>query len=149
MLGNAHVVAATTALVLAVLVLWLAKGTSRHRALGLAYVCALTTGNFAALLVRQQSGAVGPFHLLAVVSLLTITGGLATAPRRRHGSVTAHARFMLWSVLGLTAAGLAQLTNAALPGQKPWPVLLVTLASIATGVLAVPPSVDRGSGVRR
>jgi hypothetical protein len=43
----------------------------------------------------------------------------------------ADARFILWSVLGLTAAGLAQLANSASPRQAPWPVLLVTSTSIA------------------
>ena len=143
MLGLAHVVAVTSALVLAFVVLALPKGTSRHVALGAAYVAVLTSGNVAALLVREQSGDLGPFHLLAVISLLTIAGGVVTSPRRRRGSDTAHGHFMLWSVVGLTAAGLAQLAGASFPRQAPWPVLLVISASIAVGFLAVPHTVER------
>lgn len=143
MLGVAHVAAVTSALLLAVVVLVLPKGSSRHVVLGAMYVAVLAVGNVAALLVREQSGDLGPFHLLAVVSLLTIAGGVVTSPRRRRGSVTAHAHFMLWSVLGLTAAGMAQLAGSAIPLAAPLPVLLVISASIVVGFLTVPKAAQR------
>lgn len=142
MLGTAHLAAVTTALVLATAVLVLPKGTRQHRRTGTAYVAVLIVGNGVALLLREESGGFGAFHVFAVVSLVTLAGGVATSPRRRRGAVAAHARFLLWSIVGLTAAGLAQLANSVLSEQAPWPVLLVTSASVAVGLVAVPAAAD-------
>jgi hypothetical protein len=57
-------------------------------------------------LLTYQNG-IGPFHLLSVISLATLTAGLVWSPRRR-GSRQIHGILMIWSVAGLVGAGLAQ-----------------------------------------
>jgi hypothetical protein len=92
------------------------------------------------LFVFDIDGRPGPFHALAVVSLVTTGLGWLTA-RRRAGSragVVAHASFMTWSWIGVVTAGLAQAANQRWPAQSPWPVLAVVSAATLLGQLAVP-----------
>jgi uncharacterized membrane protein len=144
-LGHVHVVAAVVALCLAAAVLLAAKGTTRHVRLGRAYVLVMLVGVVAALTVYDETGRPGPFHLFGVVSLVTLAGGLLTSPRRRRGDRTAHGSFMLWSVVGLVTAGLAQAANALLPDAAPWPVVVVTATVVAAGALLVPPALRAGA----
>lgn len=101
--GAVHVTAAVLALAAAI-VLARSKGTRAHVRTGWAYV-----------------------GLLAVVSLLTLAAGIALSPRR-VGARRPHAAFIVWSVAGLVAAGLAQATTSWFANAAPWP----TLASSAT-----------------
>ena len=88
-LGSLHVAAAVLALAVAAIVLVRTKGTTSHVRLGRAYVVLLVLVDAFALVTYQDG--VGPFHLLAVISLATLTAGLLWSPRRRgsrrtHGS---------------------------------------------------------------
>ena len=137
-LGSLHVAAAVLALAVAAIVLARTKGTTSHVRLGRAYVVLLVLVDAFALLTYQ--GGVGPFHLLAVISLATLTAGLVWSPRRR-GSRQTHGILMIWSVAGLVGAGLAQGATAVLPSASPWPTVATTasvclLATRATRALA-------------
>jgi uncharacterized membrane protein len=137
-LGGLHVTAAVLALAFAAIVLVLTKGTTAHVRLGRIYVVLLVLVDAFALLTYQNG--IGPFHLLAVISLATLTAGLVWSPRRR-GSRQTHGILMIWSVAGLVGAGLAQGATAALPQASPWPTVATTasvclLATLATRALA-------------
>ena len=141
-LGSLHVAAAVLALAVAVaaIILMRTKGTTVHVRLGRLYVVLLVLVDAFALLTYQDG--FGPFHLLAVISLATLTAGLVWSPRRR-GSRQTHAILMIWSVAGLVGAGLAQGATAALPQASPWPTVGTTasvclLAALATRALASP-----------
>ncbi|HET9600538.1 MAG TPA: DUF2306 domain-containing protein, partial [Acidimicrobiales bacterium] len=136
-LGSLHVAAAVLALAVAAIVLTRTKGTTSHVRLGRAYVLLVLVDAFALL---TYQGGVGPFHLLAVISLATLTAGLVWSPRRR-GSRQTHGILMIWSVAGLVGAGLAQGATAVLPSASPWPTVATTasvclLATLATRALA-------------
>ena len=137
-LGSLHVAAAVLALAVAAIVLVRTKGTTAHVRLGRIYVVLLVLVDGFALLTYQNG--IGPFHLLAVISLATLTAGLIWSPRRR-GSRQIHGILMIWSVAGLVGAGLAQGATAALPQASPWPTVATTagvclLATLATRALA-------------
>ena len=139
-LGSLHVAAAVLALAVAAIVLVRTKGTTAHVRLGWLYVVLLVLVDVFALLTYQNG--VGPFHLLAVISLATLTAGLVWSPRRR-GSRQTHGILMIWSIAGLVAAGLAQGATAALPQASPWPTVAATAsvclhAALATRALASP-----------
>ncbi|MEX2501960.1 MAG: DUF2306 domain-containing protein [Trueperaceae bacterium] len=149
--GWLHVAAAAAALVTGAAVFGFRKGTKRHVLLGRAYGLALLLVNLPALLLYEASGSFGAFHLLAVVSLATLTAGLAplllgyrTRPYRvRHGF------FMAWSYVGLVAAGLAQLANAVFRDQGGVAVLVATVSVVSVGgaiVHALGPRIVRASG---
>jgi hypothetical protein len=90
--------------------------------------------NVSALSVYEDSAGVGPFHILAVVSLTTLLGGSIPAFLRLPASwwLDLHAYFMSWSYVGLVAAGAAQLAtmSSSLVG---W--FAVGLPSILIGII--------------
>ncbi len=125
-LGSLHVAAAALALIVAAIVLVRTKGTTAHVRLGRIYVVLLILVDAFALLTYQNG--IGPFHILAVIRLATLTAGLVWSPRRR-GTRQTHGILMIWSVAGLVGAGLAQGATAALPQARPWPTV-ATMASV-------------------
>lgn len=146
-LGTAHVVAAAAALVLGAVVLVRRKGDGPHAVLGRVYLVAMLAVSVPVLFVYDMTGGPGPFHLLAVVSL--VTTGLGWSAVRRRGrsrsSVVAHGTFMVWSWVGVVTAGLAQLANHVWPQAAPWPVLVVVVVATTAGAAAVPRVVARAS----
>jgi uncharacterized membrane protein len=145
LLGWLHLVAATLALSVGGLVFVSRKGTKRHVLLGRAYGLALLLVNLPALLLYEESGSFGPFHVLAIVSLFTLTAGLAplllgyrTRPYRvRHGF------FVAWSYVGLVAAGLAQASNAVFRDGGGVAVLVTAVGVVAVGGVIVQVSRSR------
>ena len=151
-LGTAHVAAACVALVLGAVLLRLGKGSSAHVRLGRVYVVVMLVVTVPALLVYDETGRPGPFHVLAVVSLVTVGLGWSFAPRRRLGAragTAPHGSFMLWSYIGLATAGVGQLLTALWPELSPWPVLLLVTLVTAVGFVLVPRAVRRAEQRRR
>lgn len=133
--GLVHVVCAALSLGLAGFILLRPKGTPEHVRAGHAYVGLLVLLNASALLVPTDE--IGPFHVLALVSVATLAAGLLLSPRRRGGRVP-HAILMVWSVAGVVAAGLAQGATAGIPHAAPWPVILPTgLVTAVTALITV------------
>ena len=120
MLGAVHVVFAIAALIIGATVACRPKGDRWHRTLGYFYAISLLSLNVSALSVYEDSAGVGPFHILAVVSLVTLISGFIPAFLRRPVSwwLDLHAYFMSWSYVGLVAAGVAQIAtmSSSLPG---------------------------------
>lgn len=113
MLGTLHLVLAITALLTGAAVACRSKGDQRHRTLGYIYSASLLLVNLSALSVYEESGEPGPFHILALVSLVTLISGLIPALLRRPANfwLNFHAYFMSWSYTGLVAAGVAQIAT--------------------------------------
>lgn len=113
MLGTAHFLLALVALVSGVALFLRPKGGQRHRIIGYFYSVSLLLVNVTALSVYEESVGAGPFHILALVSLVTLMCGFI--PAYFHRPVTSwldlHARFMSWSYVGLVAAGVAQIAT--------------------------------------
>lgn len=150
-LGTAHVLAASVALTLGLVVLVRRKGDPWHVRLGRLYVVAILAVAVPALFVYNITGRPGPFHVLAIVSLLTTALGWLSVRRggRSRAGVAAHATFMAWSWVGVVTAGLAQAANHRWPEESPWPVLVVVGLATLTGAVAVPRLVSRARVVRR
>ena len=135
-LGWLHVSAAALALVTGALVFASRKGTRRHVLLGRVYGIGMLLVNVPALLLYEESGSLGPFHVLALISLATLTLGLVPLMLGHRGSVhiARHGLFMSWSYVGLVAAGLAQLGNGLYGGVA---VLIVSLVVVAVGGVTI------------
>lgn len=120
MLGTTHIALAIASLALGAVVLVQKKGGKKHRKLGYLYSVALLSVNLSALLVYEDSGRPGPFHVLSLISLATLNAGFVPAFLRkpRNAWVSLHAYFMSWSYVGLVAAGVAQMVTklSHLPG---------------------------------
>lgn len=131
--------------------LLLPKGTHKHRVIGTAYVLVLVVVNVAALSVHREN-TFGVFHVLAVVSLVTIAVGVAPLllGRRSPAVIATHAYCLAWSSAGVVAAGCGQLAAAAGQGDGSWvvPVVIVTVLAVSGIVIfgRVPSTLDRVLG---
>ena len=145
MLGIVHFVLAVACLAVGVAVLTQKKGGQRHRALGYVYAVALVLVNVSALSVYKETGEPGPFHILALVSLLTLSAGIVPAILRRPRGlwVNLHGYFMCWSYVGLLAAGAAQIATkfTLLPGSLA--VVAPSIAIVIGGALLIHTRVPR------
>lgn len=132
-LAAVHLLAAGAALATGSAVAVAPKGTARHRALGQAYLGAMVALNVSALLIYDLTGRPNLFHVFAVVSLLTVLAGFAAARRRGPSWRPAHARWMLWSYVGLWCATTSELA-VRLPAVRTWTHfgLAVGAATVAT-----------------
>lgn len=116
-LGMVHLTFGSTALALGLGVVTLKKGTRLHRTIGHLYFSSMLGLNVTALLIYRLFGHFGPFHALAIISLLYLLWGLGAAVLRRPRDrwLHRHTRFMLWSYVGLMAAAVCEVT-ARVPG---------------------------------
>lgn len=108
--GLAHLVCAAAALFSGAGIVATPKGTPRHRQMGRIYGLSMLGLNVTALLIYRLSGTFGPFHVAALLSLLTVIAGVvAVVSRRPQGTwLTLHPNFMSWSYVGLLAAAAAE-----------------------------------------
>lgn len=134
MLGTSHFVFALAALISGALVICRPKGGQRHRAFGYCYSVSLLLVNLSALSVYEESVGGGFFHVLALVSLITLICGFTPALFHRpiRSWLDLHAYCMNWSYVGLVAAGAAQVAtmSASLP---PW--ITVGIPSIVSVII--------------
>jgi len=114
-LGLMHLVVALLAIVAGMLVVMSRKGTPKHRFLGRVYVCMMIAVNLSALLVYELFGGFGPFHWLALFSLVTVLFGYLPARFRGPGWKVRHAYFMSGSYVGVIAALAAEVLT-----RTPW-----------------------------
>lgn len=154
-LGAAHFAAAVAALAFGSVVLIERKGTQSHRIVGAAYVAALVITNVTALGVYRLTGALGPFHALALISLAILARGVIAVLRRRPGWLLTHYYSMAWSWIGLFAAACAEVV-ARVPldivrdgGDGVTVGLICTAAFIAIGFILLPRLRARALAYRR
>jgi uncharacterized membrane protein len=148
MIGDLHLAAACLALASGAFVLLQRKATRRHLRAGRVYAGAMLLVNAAALVLYEQTGRWGPFHVLAAISLCTLAAGVLPLllGRRDEPGLVRHAYFMAWSYVGLVAAGIAQMTNRAVPWGIWLAVALPSLIVIGIGGVLVHRLVPRALG---
>ncbi|MEO1023026.1 MAG: DUF2306 domain-containing protein [Bacteroidota bacterium] len=105
-LGMVHLASAVGAMILGALAVFLKKGTTTHVRIGYGYFFAMLTVNITALMIYRLFGSFGAFHIMALISLLTLLGGLIPAYLKKptHSWLELHYEFMNWSIVGLYAA---------------------------------------------
>ncbi|GAB5524734.1 MAG: hypothetical protein Roseis2KO_26060 [Roseivirga sp.] len=103
-LGIVHLLAAFLATITGTAVLAMRKGTRRHKQVGYVYVFGMAVLNITALFIYTLNGSFGVFHVGAILSGLTVFGGMMVVIRRRSGWIYRHFAYMYWSVIGLYAA---------------------------------------------
>ncbi len=137
-IGWVHFVLAIAAIGAGAAVALARKGTSRHRQLGRTYGFLLIGVNVTAFMIYGLFGRFGPFHISAVISLITVLAGWIPARRRSpHAWVVYHAYFMSWSYVGLLAAAAAE-TLSRIPDSPFWGmVIAASLGIVALGGIIV------------
>ncbi|MEJ8804168.1 DUF2306 domain-containing protein [Pontibacter sp. H249] len=111
-LGWFHLATALLAMIAGAFVLAVNKGTVRHKRVGYVYVFAMVLVCGSALGIYNLTGRFGVFHIMAIVSSLTLVLGmmpllLRNQPRKYKA---VHVWFMYYSVLGLYAAFASELS---------------------------------------
>ena len=118
-LGFIHMIFGILALVAGTAVLFLRRGTRWHRTLGHLYLTNMLALNISALFIYRLYGSFGPFHWLALMSLLTLVAGMVPVFTRRPKGrwLELHASFINGSYVGLVAATAAEITSR-IPGTE-------------------------------
>lgn len=118
-LGWVHVVFGLVALLVGSVVVLARKGTRWHRTLGHVFLTSMVGLNATALFIYNLYGRIGPFHWLALVSLVTLTTGMIPVITRRPRGrwLEWHAIFINAAYIGLVAATAAEITSR-IPGAE-------------------------------
>jgi uncharacterized membrane protein len=114
-IGWIHVALSLAALGVGAAIFALPQGTQRHRMLGYAYLAAMLGVNGSALMMHRFTGGWGPFHVFAVVSLVSLSLAIAPVLRRPKGWLIHHYYWTCWSYVGLVAALVVEI-GVRLPG---------------------------------
>jgi uncharacterized membrane protein len=106
MISQIHVFAGFSSLIFGLFVLLRTKGTAIHKFTGRVYVISMITLNATAFGIYELFGGFGIFHILAIVSLLTVFAGMVPVlfRSRFRNWLRLHYLFMSWSYAGLLAA---------------------------------------------
>lgn len=129
--GLIHLLAALLATVAGTMVLFMKKGTRRHKQIGYVYVISMFLLIATAFMTYRLFGGFGLFHYGAIFSALTIIAGMIPTIKKKKGWIYRHFAFMYWSVIGLYAA-FASETLTRIP-ETPF----FGLVFLATGVVTL------------
>jgi uncharacterized membrane protein len=134
-LGSIHLLSAILAMLAGGLVIAMPKSGLLHRRLGYLYVISMLVLNGTAFQIYHLFGRFGPFHGLAVMSLICLLGGFipALARKRVANWLHWHYYFMTWSIVGLYAAFWAELFTRTLPMGQFWSLVLVA-SGVTSGI---------------
>lgn len=130
-LGWIHTIFGLVALAAGTAVILMRKGTGWHRTLGHVYLTNMLALNISGLFIYRLYGHFGPFHWMAVASLLILLVGMVPVFTRRPagGWLRLHAAFINGSYVGLVAATASEMTSR-LPGTEDHFNLVVGLTSL-------------------
>ena len=104
-IGLIHVIAALVATVAGTIVILSRTGTKFHKQVGYTYAISMLVLNITAFMTYRLFGTIGIFPYAAILSLLTLIGGMVPAIRRTNKNwIYQHFSLMYWSVIGLYAA---------------------------------------------
>ena len=129
-LGWIHMIFGLVALAAGTAVILIRKGTRWHRTLGHLYLTNMLALNVSALAIYKLYGHFGPFHWMALASLLTLVAGMVPVFTRlpKGGWLELHAAFIMGSYVGLVAATAAEITSR-IPGTENYFGLVVGITS--------------------
>ena len=132
-LGYFHFLAALLALAGGAAVLLMSKGTARHVRAGRVYLFSMVFLNLSALGIYRITGALGAFHLMALLSLATLAFGVSMLRLKGRAHIHVHAYLMLWSFLGLVAAAVSEFATHILGWPASAGVIGTSLALFVVG----------------
>ena len=111
-IGLIHTIVASLAVITGTIVLLNKKGTTFHKRVGYVYAVSMLLMNITAFGIYRLFGGFGVFHVLALVSLVALFGGMYPVLNRNKVKnwYIDHIRVMGWSVVGLYAAFAAEIS---------------------------------------
>ncbi len=139
-IGLIHFISAIGAMIFGIIPLMLEKGSRLHVRFGYIYVALMLILNISAFFIYKVLGTFGPFHVAAVISLLTLLGGIIPAVRKKPKKkwLEYHYEFMNWSVVGLYAAFWSETLTRFFPFSGFWIVVATATAiTVAAGAYLI------------
>ncbi len=132
-IGLVHLTSAILALITGSWILATNKGTLVHRAVGYVYVISMLIMLVTAFMIYRLFGGFGIFHFFAVVSSVTLLGGMIPAIRRKPEKswLDWHFSFMYWSVVGLYGAFIGEIL-VRIPATRSFRLLGVSITTLMT-----------------
>lgn len=108
--GLIHFIASILALFLGTIILASTKGTAKHKIIGKVYTLTMLTVLITAFMTYRLFGSWGIFHWTAVISSLTLVGGLIPILIKRpiNSYKSLHFSFMYWSIMGVYGAFVSE-----------------------------------------
>jgi uncharacterized membrane protein len=130
-IGTIHLLSSVISLAAGTVVLILQKGTVLHRKIGYVYATGMLVVNGTALVIYRLFDGFGIFHYAALLSLLTLVGGMVPVLLRKpeNSWLNIHFSFMYWSVMGLYAAFASEVLTRV--PETPF----FGMVGIATGII--------------
>ncbi|NNC46146.1 MAG: hypothetical protein HKN99_09710 [Winogradskyella sp.] len=108
--GIIHFIASIVALISGTIILAQTKGTQRHKQIGYTYCVSMLIVLVTSFMIYRLHGSFGILHWFAVISSLTLVGGmLPMLLKRPKNYISYHFSFMFWSVIGLYCAFVAEI----------------------------------------
>ncbi|GHE58082.1 DUF2306 domain-containing protein [Roseivirga thermotolerans] len=133
-IGLFHTAMAFLAMATGATVIFMRKGTKRHKQWGYIYVTSMLLLNGSAFFIYNFGNRPSLFHLFALISLATLVAGIVPAITKKHKNwYPRHFYFMSWSVVGLYCAFWAETGTRLLNGQHFW--WAVAIASTSTALV--------------
>jgi uncharacterized membrane protein len=108
--GLIHLMSSICALIAGTLVLFMKKGSKRHKQIGYAYVISMTILLVTSFLIYRLFNGWGIFHFASIFSLIILLLGMIPIWTKKptNSWKYRHFNFMYWSVIGLYAAFAAE-----------------------------------------
>jgi uncharacterized membrane protein len=138
--GLIHLLAAIFSMIFGASVIFLRKGTKAHIRLGYAYGVSMIILIITAFMIYRLSGGFGPFHVAAIISFLTLLGGMIPVILKKpeNNWLDFHYEFMNWSIVGLFAAFWSETFSRFFPFEGFWTVVITaTLITVMAGVFFI------------
>lgn len=118
-LGLFHLIVSILALIAGTWVITTQKGTTIHKRIGYFYAANMVAVIVTSFMMYRLFGGFGVFHVAAIVSGVTLLGGMVPVILRKPEKswLSLHFGFMFWSVMGLYAAFVAEIFTR-IPGLR-------------------------------
>lgn len=133
-IGLIHTITAILAMISGAVVILNPKGTKFHKRVGYLYVVSMVLLNVTSFFIISFGGF-SIFHFFAIISLLTVLGGMIPTLRRAKNWFPYHFYFMSWSVVGLYSAFWAEVGTRFVGNMQQfwWMVALATGVTVFIG----------------
>ncbi len=140
-LGLFHLIVSILALVFGTWMISTQKGTAIHKKVGYVYAVCMVAVISTSFMMYRLFGGFGIFHVAAVISTISLLGGMLPVILRKPEKswLSLHFSFMYWSVMGLYAAFVAEIFTRIPQVRFFWLVgiatfLVMSVAGIAFAV---------------
>ena len=136
--GWFHTIMAVTAMITGIVVVLNVKGSLFHKRVGYVYVASMLLLNVSSFFIVNFDGF-SIFHFFAIVSLVTVLGGIIPAIRRTKNWFGYHYYFMSWSVVGLYCAFWAEVGTRFVRNMQQfwWAVAIATFITAMIGSVII------------